>query len=82
MVDAFLCLVLDVFGLANRKCRPLGMGFPFPWVSFQGRITTPCDLDSRFLVALPPASDLLLFAKLLFFAAKGGGNRHFPGAQG
>jgi hypothetical protein len=31
-------------------------------------------LTNRFLVALPPASDLLFFAKLLFVAAKGGGN--------
>jgi len=30
MVDAFLCLVLDVFGLAS-KCSPLGW-IPFPWV--------------------------------------------------
>ena len=68
MVDAFLCLVLDVFGLAS-KCSPLGW-IPFPWVSFQGPEHSAFDLDSRFLVASRPASDLLLFAKYLFVAAR------------
>jgi hypothetical protein len=58
MVDAFLCLVLD--------CRPS----PFRGSHFRGGAQCLRDLASRFLVALPSASDLLLFAKHLFIAAR------------
>jgi hypothetical protein len=58
----------------NRKCRLLGW-ISLPRASFQGPEHNAFDLDSRFLVALPPAPDLLLFAKDLFVAANGGANR-------
>ena len=69
MADAFLCLVLDVFGPASiESARPLGW-IPLPWASFQRPEHNAFDFDSRFLVALPPAQDLLLCAKHLFVAA-------------
>ena len=67
MVDAFLCLVLDVFGLAS-KCSPFGW-IPFPWVSFQGPEHSAFDLDSRFLVASRSTRDLLVSAKHLLIEA-------------
>ena len=75
MVDAFLWLVLGVFGLAS-KCSPFGW-IPFPWVSFQGPEHSAFDLDSRFLVALSSVPDLLLRAKDLPVAAIDGWGRHF-----
>jgi hypothetical protein len=68
MVDAFF-LVLDVFGLANRKGRPFGW-IPFPWVSFQGDHNALAISISRFLVASRPVRDLLLCAKHLFVGAR------------
>jgi hypothetical protein len=57
MVDAFLCLVLDVFGLAQSKVSSVSL----PWASFQGPENNAFDLDSRFLVASRPVPDLLFF---------------------
>jgi hypothetical protein len=53
MVDAFLRLVLDVFGLASIESAVPGVGFRFRGPHFRGR----------------PASDLLFFAKHLFVAS-------------
>jgi len=69
MVDAFLCSVLDVFGLASIESAVPGT-HSLPWASFQGPEHNAFDLDSRFLVASRPASDLLLFAKHLFVGAR------------
>ena len=68
MVDAFLCLVLDVFGLAS-KCSPFGMDSLSVGLISEAESQCFGDLDSRFLVALAPASDFLLFAKTLLVGA-------------
>jgi hypothetical protein len=36
MVDAFLCLVLDVFWACQSKVPPLGMDFPLRGCHLQG----------------------------------------------
>ena len=70
MVGAFLCLLLDVFGLAAVEGAAARDRFSFCGIPFQGPLTRLGNLDSRFLVALPLSEDLLLCAKYLFIAAR------------
>src|SRR5262245_20392863 len=58
-------------GLPIESAAPWD-GFPFRGCHFRGGSQCVGDPDSRFLVASPPASDLLLSAKHLFVAATAG----------
>ena len=62
MVGAFLCLLLDVFGLAAIEGAAARDRFPF---CGRGQLTGLHDLASPSLVALHRPRDLLLCAKHL-----------------
>jgi hypothetical protein len=55
-------------GLPQSKVPSLGMDSPSVGLISGAEAQCLGDLDSRLVVALPPASDLLLFAKHLFVA--------------